>query len=156
MSLVIHRILVLCEGNHCRSPLAEALLRQELGPDREVRSAGIHALTGQPVHEETQRQGQILGLDLSLHRGRQLTPDLALRADLILAMDRAQLEACERLLPIARGRAFLLGHWLPPAEQEVADPIHRDSGAYLQAQEHIRRAIAAWLPRLLPNTPRNP
>lgn len=148
-----HHILVLCEGNHCRSPLAEALLRQALGPGIEVRSAGFEAMVGQPVHADTMRQGAELGLDLSAHRGRQLGPILALDADLILVMDRAQKEACEALAPSVRGRVFLLGHWLAPDRQEIADPIHRGPDAHRVAREVIQNAVQSWLPRL---TPRNP
>ena len=156
MSLVIHRILVLCEGNHCRSPLAEAFLRAALGPGIEVRSAGLEALVGHPAHEESLRLALEHGLDLQAHRGRQFNAEAALDADLILVMDHPQKAACERLLPSARGRVYLLGHWLPPAEQEIADPIQRSAETHRQSCEHIRRALAAWLPRLAPPPPRMP
>ena len=48
-------ILVLCEGNHCRSPLAVALLRRALGPGFTVESAGLAALEGIPAHPEAAR-----------------------------------------------------------------------------------------------------
>ncbi|HNX32828.1 MAG TPA: low molecular weight protein-tyrosine-phosphatase [Holophaga sp.] len=147
----IHRILVLCEGNHCRSPLAEALLQDALGPHVDVSSAGLAALVGHPAHQETQAILREADLDIRAHRGRQFTPELALRADLILVMDRAQKEACEQLAPSARGRVFLLGHWLPPAEQEIPDPIRRGPEAHRAAHAHILRALASWVPRLRPS-----
>ena len=150
---VIRHILVLCEGNHCRSPLAEALLREALGPQVEVRSAGLGALTGHPAHPETQAILREAHLDIAAHRGRQLTAETALRADLILVMDRAQKEACERLAPATRGRVFLLGHWLPPADQEIPDPIHHGPAAHRAAHAHIVRALEPWLPRLRPRKP---
>ncbi len=165
MSPAIRRILVLCEGNHCRSPLAEALLRNALGPTIEVRSAGLGALVAQPAHEETRRLAAELGLDLEAHRGRQLSTALIREADLILVMDQAQKEACESLTPSARGRVFLLGHWLAPKGQgtnarnieiegqEIADPIQGGPGAHRQACDHIQGAIQTWLPRLASRTP---
>ena len=152
----IRRILVLCEGNHCRSPLAEALLQSAMAPGVQVTSAGLDALLGHPPHEESLRLGADLGLDLSAHRGRQFTPELALNADLILVMDRAQQEACHRLAPSSRGRVFLLGRWLPEAEQEIADPIHQPVAAHEHSCAHLRRAVALWVPRLAPPSPRNP
>jgi len=148
-----YHILILCEGNHCRSPLAEALLRKALGPGIEVSSAGFEAMVGQPVHKDTRCQGAELGLDLSAHRGRQLRPSLALDADLILVMDRTQKEACEALAPSVRGRVFLLGHWLAPGGQEIADPIHRGPEAHRVACGCIQGAIQTWLPRLAPRNP---
>ena len=149
----IRRILVLCEGNHCRSPLAEALLRQSLGPDVSVTSAGLGAMVGQPAHEETQRLALEQGLDLQAHRGRPFSPELALGADLILVMDQAQKATCEALVPSARGRVFLLGHWLPEPDREIADPIQRGPEIHQQAHQHIQRALQPWLLRLSPRNP---
>jgi protein-tyrosine phosphatase len=157
MVLGIQRILVLCEGNHCRSPLAEALLKAQLGPGFEVASAGLAALVGRPAHPEAVRLLAERGLDLSSHRGRQLTPDLALAADLILVMDARQKEACERLVPSARGRVYLLGQWLPAGEQAIDDPVLGPAEAHLRALEHLERALQPWIDRLSPLTPaRNP
>ncbi len=148
MTVTFRRILVLCEGNHCRSPLAEALLREALGPTVEVHSAGLGALVNHPAHPEVQQILREQGLDIAAHRGRQFTPAAALNADLILVMDRAQKEACDRLAPSARGRVFLLGHWLPPGDQEIPDPIQLGPQAHRATHAHILRALASWLPRL--------
>lgn len=144
----IRHILVLCEGNHCRSPLAEALLRRELGFRMDVVSAGLDALVDRPAHPETLRRGEMLGIDLGKHRGRALTPELALGADLILVMDQAQKIACEDRVPSARGRIYLLGHWLPSSEQEISDPIGGDPEAHERSHDHIQRAVAHWCARL--------
>ena len=149
----IRHILVLCEGNHCRSPLAEAMLRKALGPGIQVTSAGLNALIGQPAHRETKalmaKEGIHL-VDITAHHGRQVTPDMALGADLILVMDQAQKLECERLAPSTRGRVFLLGHWLPPHQQEILDPIRGGTEAHCQARDHIQRAIQPWISRLAP------
>lgn len=147
----IHHILVLCEGNHCRSPLAAAMLRKALGSSIQVSSAGLDALVGQPAHRETKALMAKDGIDLSditAHLGRQVTVGMALSADLILVMDQAQKAACERLAPSARGRVFLLGHWLPPDQQEIPDPIRGGAEAHRQVHGHIQRALAPWLTRL--------
>lgn len=147
----IHHILVLCEGNHCRSPLAAAMLRKALGSSIQVTSAGLDALVGQPAHRETKALMAKDGIDLSditAHLGRQVTVDMALRSDLILVMDQAQKVACERLAPSARGRVFLLGHWLPPDQQEISDPIRGGAEAHRRIHDHIQRALAPWLARL--------
>ncbi len=150
----IRHILVLCEGNHCRSPLAEAMLRKALGPSIRVSSAGLDALVGQSAHPETKASMADDGIDIvdiadiTAHRGRQVTPDLALSADLILVMDQAQKIACERMAPSTRGRVFLLGHWLPQNQQEIPDPIHRGAEAHRLAHDRIQCAIQPWLTRL--------
>lgn len=144
------RIMVLCEGNHCRSPIAEALLRASVGPSVAVESAGLDALEGHPADEEAQRLMAERGLDIAAHRGRQLTPAMALSADLILVMDREQKAACELRIPSARGRVFLLGHWLPEPRQEIPDPFRRGPEAFRETLNHIDQSVAAWLPKLIP------
>ena len=144
----IGRILVLCEGNHCRGPLAEALLRSALPPSAQVASAGLAALEGSAADPEAVRLGRAAGLDLSAHRGRQVTPELALGAELVLVMDEAQKAWCEALLPSVRGRVFLLGHWRPAGEREIADPYRQGPQAFQAAWRRIQLAVADWLPRL--------
>lgn len=149
----IRHILVLCEGNHCRSPLAEAMLRKALGPGIRVSSAGLDALIGQSAHPEATTLMAKDGIDITSHRGRQVTVDLALSADLILVMDQAQKLACERMAPSTRGRVFLIGHWLPPDQQEIPDPIHRGIEAHRLAHDRIQRALQPWLAKLAPRNP---
>ena len=140
-------ILVLCEGNHCRSPIAEALLRDALGPGIEVESAGLDALVGEPADAEARKIAQANGLDLSAHRGRQWSDAMALRADLILVMDAQQKTRCEEILPSVRGRVFLLGHWLEGPQREIPDPYLLGPEATRIAFDRIHQSVAAWLPR---------
>ncbi|HET8902193.1 MAG TPA: low molecular weight protein-tyrosine-phosphatase [Holophagaceae bacterium] len=144
----IHRVLILCEGNHCRGPMAEALLRSLLPPDILVESAGLEALEGKPADPEAQRLMAAQGLDISAHRGRQLTEEMALKADLILVMDLPQKAWCEQMMPSAVGRIFLLGHWLPAPPREIADPYRMGPEAFREAFESIRGSVADWLPRM--------
>ncbi|MDR3669582.1 MAG: low molecular weight phosphotyrosine protein phosphatase [Holophaga sp.] len=140
-------ILVLCEGNHCRSPIAAALLSHALGSVR-VESAGLAAQEGCPPHPEAVRLMAALGLDISAHAGRRLTPATALAADLILVMDRGQKDWCERLVPSVKGRVFLLGHWQRPSPLEIADPFGQGPEAFQAAFQDITHCVRAWLPRV--------
>src|SRR5438067_12160437 len=84
------RILLVCTGNICRSPLAAALLDRALaqrGIDGiEVGSAGTGAWDGAPVSEGAYLVGLERGLDLSAHRTRLLTRELVEAAELLLHM----------------------------------------------------------------------
>lgn len=129
-------------------------MRRDLGNGITVSSAGLGALVGQPAQEEVIRVASEHGLDLSAHRGRQFSPELALNADLILVMDQAQKAACELLVPSTRGRVFLLGHWLPETQREIADPFKQSEMAYRRAHKHILEALGFWMTRLGRNTQR--
>jgi protein-tyrosine phosphatase len=148
-------ILVLCEGNHCRSPIAEALLREALGGGVTVESAGLGAQNGFGAHAlAIQLMGE-QGINLTSFRSRQLKPAMALKADLILVMDQNQKAWCERLAPGVRDRVFLLGHWLPPERQEIEDPFHKPNDIFFMVFQTICQAVAAWRDHLkaTPGTP---
>ncbi len=103
------RILVLCTGNVCRSPLAEELLRSALGDAAEVTSRGTRAWPGQPFSPE---MAALLlertGIDARTPGAVRLTAADVRAADLVLGMERAHRAAAVRLHPAAVRRVFTL------------------------------------------------
>ncbi|OYV66431.1 MAG: hypothetical protein B7Z72_11365 [Gemmatimonadetes bacterium 21-71-4] len=101
------RILFVCTGNTCRSPLAEAIARNlliERGiADVEVASAGTSAWEGASASDGALLVGLERGLDLNGHRARQLDRDLVHAADLLLAMGPHHLERIEALGGTGKG-----------------------------------------------------
>src|SRR3546814_4056352 len=92
--MTMNRILLVCIGNICRSPLAEALLKQHF-PDKTVHSAGLAALVGHPADSTAQDIVHQHGLALSAHRAQQIMTAMCSRADLNMGMDSAP--QCEPL-----------------------------------------------------------
>ncbi|MCG5514347.1 low molecular weight protein-tyrosine-phosphatase [Ectothiorhodospira shaposhnikovii] len=141
-------LLILCTGNICRSPFAEACLRQQLetaGRDVRVESAGIGALVGHPADEITRRLAADQGLSLEEHRAVQVTEDHVRRADLILVMEPVHRQYLLELSPSARGKVFLLGHW---SERVIEDPYRRSESVYQRVHEEIRQGVGEWLSRV--------
>jgi protein-tyrosine phosphatase len=109
------RLLFVCTGNLCRSPVAERLASAWLaqssvsrGEHIEVLSAGTHAPVGEPMDRHSAAALARLGGDASGHRARILTPELAAGADLVLTMTRRHRRAVLELAPRGLRRTFTL------------------------------------------------
>lgn len=126
------KILFVCTGNICRSPTAEAVARHFIstgGLDGliEVDSAGTHGYhVGEAPDPRTRKAAQLRGYDLSALRARKLDPFDFQRFDLLLAMDRGNLETMRRLCPeVYRPRLGLFMEYARGSEyDEVPDPYY--------------------------------
>jgi len=144
---VIQRILIVCVGNICRSPMAEALLRARLeGRGITVESAGLAALVGKPADPDAAAVLAQHGLVADAHCARRITPELISAADLVLVMDQRQRSAVRAIAPQARGKTFLLGRWIEDAD--IPDPYGQARPVFEQTFVLIQRAVDAWVSRL--------
>lgn len=142
---MFNRILVVCVGNICRSPMAEALLRSVLPANCEIASAGIGAMTGNPADSMAADLMHERGLDIEKHVARQLDLDLLRNSDLVLVMERAHQDWIESRWPQARGRVYRWGHW---SDFDVPDPHCQDAAAFRQSLALIEQGLANWKERL--------
>jgi protein-tyrosine phosphatase len=144
---MIRHILVVCVGNICRSPMAEALLQRELrGKDGfTVESAGLGALVGHPASEHSVALMDELGLDITAHRARQIHPDMVSAADLVLVMEAGHKRAIDDADATARGKVYRLGEW---QDCNIADPYRRERDAYEAALRDIQAGVASWVEKI--------
>lgn len=91
------RIMFVCFGNICRSPMADGLaaeLARREYPDEaallEFSSAGVGALDGNPATPEAVQAMAERGIDIAAHRARRATPDVVEDAEVVLAMEERQ------------------------------------------------------------------
>ena len=124
-------VLFVCLGNICRSPTAEGVLRaiaarEYPGLMLEVDSAGTADFhVGEPPDRRTVAAGRRRGYDLAGLRARQVQREDFNRVVYVLAMDRANLAALERLRPRdASARLALFLEFAPEAVPEVPDPYY--------------------------------
>jgi len=121
--------------------MAEALLTRRLearGVDALVASAGLAALVGYSADHLAQTLLLERGLDISEHRARQLTPQLAMAFELILVMEEAQQRHLERAQPSTRGRVHRLGR---VSGFDVPDPYRGGRAAFERSLGFIERGL---------------
>jgi protein-tyrosine phosphatase len=138
------RILVLCEGNLCRSPFAALLLERALGSRGvAVESAGLGAANGHPAPDFAQEVAAELGVSLAEHRSRMLDRSQVLAADWILVMDLDQRRRLVAFAPEAEGKVELLGRFAPGAGRtpEIPDPMDRDRKTFQRIYGQVAAAV---------------
>jgi protein-tyrosine-phosphatase/tRNA A37 threonylcarbamoyladenosine synthetase subunit TsaC/SUA5/YrdC len=149
------KILLVCTGNTCRSPMAEMLMKRKLKlrfPEHfantqlspiNVISAGVSAYPGGPASDGAIAAMASCGIDLSKHESQPTSESLVEQADLILTMTNSH-------------RHTLLGRWphlmsktfgLAPNHGDVSDPYGGSLEIYQQCAKAIDQYLEAWIDR---------
>jgi protein-tyrosine-phosphatase/predicted ATP-grasp superfamily ATP-dependent carboligase len=146
------KIIFLCYGNICRSPLAAALAEQRLSGVA-IDSAGFHDQTGRSCPQKILRIGTSYGVDLSSHRSARVERDQLANADLVIAMDLENLNRLRQEFPEISDRTTLLGLFGMPETLAIADPYLTDEAATNMICEQVRvgiNGLASWVTKLKP------
>jgi glycine hydroxymethyltransferase len=141
------RVLFVCTGNICRSPMAEGLFRELIRDRREleVASAGVSASTGQtPSRDAVDVLRAEENVDISRQRSQPVTEKLIEQFDFIFAMTRDHQHLMETLFPNSQGRIKLVREFDDPA-RDVPDPIGQGPEVYARCKDTIKRALPALL-----------
>lgn len=149
------RVLFVCLGNICRSPTAEAIMRQRLrqaglAERILVDSAGTGGWhVGKAPDPRTQQSALRRGYDLSALRGRQVSADDFSRFDLLLAMDSSNLSHLQGLRPAtASAELDLYLRRYRLALEEVPDPYYGGAQGFEQVLDLLEQASDALLSEL--------
>ncbi len=140
------KILVVCAGNICRSPMGEAFFKEALADKGySIDSAGIVGLVNHPADDKAIKVMADIGIDMSEHRGKRLNDKLIAEFDLILVMTQRQVNEVTRQWPFSRGRVFRIGHWL---NIDVADPYRLNEAVFVEARNNIQDSVNEWIKKL--------
>ncbi|CAE6735245.1 low molecular weight protein-tyrosine-phosphatase [Paraburkholderia domus] len=141
---MIKEILVVCEGNLCRSPMAAAFLAS-VHREATVISAGLNALVGRPSPDFARDVMRERGLPIDEHRAQQITAALCKQAELILVMDNLQRRELEQRYPFAKGKVYRVGEH---SQFDVDDPYRQAITVFEHCAQTIETGINEWATRL--------
>ena len=144
----MQRILFVCTGNTCRSPMAEAILKNHKLEDVEVRSAGVHAVNGSGASAHTKSVLQENNIPHD-HQSRVLSESDITWATYVLTMTASHKEVIIHHFPLAVNKTFTLKEFAGETfEHDVADPFGGSSTHYREAYQEIEQAIRTIMGRL--------
>lgn len=147
------RILVVCTGNLCRSPMAAALLQARLARDEkrrdwQVSSAGIWAVEGLPPSDSAVEEMARRELDISGHRASPITRAQVARSELVLVMTRNHAEALKHAFPELAGKIHLLSEMVGQ-QHDIRDPYGGVPEEYASAARELERLVEGGYGRIV-------
>lgn len=144
------KILIVCTGNTCRSPMGEGILKhlsEKYNIKVEVRSAGIAAFDGDRANKNAILALDNIGIDISSHISHQLHGDMIEDADIILTMTRNHKDSIISRFPNNTKKIYSLNDYAFGIEKDIEDPY----GGSLQDYESARDEIYIALEKIVKN-----
>ena len=143
----MRKILFVCSGNTCRSPLALAAWRElekkgQAPSDVEADSVGLMASESSRASKHAVAIARDWNQDLSTHRAQMLSPEVSYSANWIVVMNTSHAFVLREYLGVDENKMFLLGRFdAQNGDDEILDPFGGSREAYETCAVRIRRAV---------------
>ena len=140
-------ILFICTGNTCRSPMAEAILKNKNREDITVRSAGVYAYDGSPASENTTKVLEENNI-AHQHSSKLLRSEDVDRATYIFTMTESHKATIMNLYPYAADKIFTLNEFAEEKRLDVSDPYGGSVDIYRETFKELDKLIGKMLDKI--------
>ena len=141
------KILFVCTGNTCRSPMAEAIAKHMKNPAVQVKSAGIFAIPGadfSPFAKEVLKENQII----ETHQSQTFNKKDAEWADLILTMTRSHKQILLQNHPEFEKKIYTLKEYVEGSDADILDPFGGTMETYRHTYKELKNLIEKLIEKL--------
>lgn len=143
------RVLFVCSGNICRSPMAEGLARayaMRRGRDLHAKSAGTLGIIGRPADPYAAAVCAEIGVDIYTHRSQGVASELIAWSDYVLVMEYAHAAFVRSKYPEVGEKLLLLGAF--GKATEIGDPIGGWQFQFRWSRDEIKQAVETFIDRI--------
>ena len=139
------KILLVCTGNTCRSPMAEGILKKISAEDGnnnvQVLSGGLFADSGSRASKNAVQAAAELGVDISPHISTNVNPEVLKEADLILAMTSAHKQALLDIYGAEKNKVYTLSEYIGE-DREISDPYGGELMVYRECANQLYHMLS--------------
>lgn len=152
----MYKVLFVCSGNTCRSPLAEAMLRKAIEEDADLKGKVAVSSAGTSTHFEDIVQykaveaGAKYGVDLNGYKSRQFAPELLDMFDIVIGMSKGHRDIINAHFPETADKVVALYEYITDEKdcKDVKDPFGSDQETYDKIAKEIHDLVDLMLPKL--------
>ncbi|MEI4801101.1 low molecular weight protein arginine phosphatase [Bacillus sp. NPDC077411] len=134
------RVLFVCTGNTCRSPMAEALLRYHGKEQFDVQSAGVFAAVGSDASTHAKNALQEKGIRVA-HSSKQVTAELLEWSDVVLTMTTGHRQLLLAHHPEVSEKVYTLYEFVEGTNKDISDPFGGSLAIYKATLEEMEQLV---------------